>query len=62
MTTALIAALKRELAGYESQGRTERAALVRSVLAELGVKVGEARRSAPVETATDKKPREKRSS
>jgi len=60
MTTALIDALKRELAGYEAQGRTERAAQVRSVLSSLGAKVDEPRMTAPVETATEKKPRERR--
>lgn len=60
MTTALIDALKRELRGYEIHGKTERAAQVRSVLADLGVKDGEPRMVAPVETATDKKPRERR--
>lgn len=57
MTT--IDALKRELRGYELQGKTDRAAQVRKVLADLGVKFDEPRQSA-VETAADRKPRETR--
>jgi hypothetical protein len=60
MTTALIDALKRELAGYEAQGRTERDAQVSSVLSSLGANVDEPRMAAPVEIATEKKPRERR--
>lgn len=59
----LVEALKRELRGYEMQGKTDRAAQVRAVLAGMGVVLESPRRSEPapeVETAVDRKPREKR--
>jgi hypothetical protein len=60
VSTPTIDALKRELLGYELQGKTDRAAQVREVLSGLGVKVSEPRRTAPVESVEDKKPRERR--
>lgn len=57
-----VEALMRELHGYEVQGKTDRARQVREVLAGMGVVTEKPRKvEAPeVETAVDKKSREKR--